>query len=48
MTSLKTGFVYYQKDGIINIVELPKFGELTLVAQNGEVVTTKKLVVEKH
>lgn len=48
MAEVKTGFVYWQKDGTIEIVELPKFGELTLVVQNGVVVKTEKLVVEKH
>lgn len=35
------GFVYFLKNGKIEMLEVPKFGSLTLKTQNGEIVASE-------
>ena len=48
MTEIKKGFVYFQTHGIIKLLAFPKFGDITLKIQDGEVVASEQRELKRY
>lgn len=45
---VREGFIYFSKNGIINIKTAPKFGEVRLFYKNGKLTHSEASYTDKH
>lgn len=45
---VREGFIYFSKNGIINVKTAPKYGEVTFYYKNGKLTHSETLVSDKH
>ncbi|HEL1630919.1 DUF2292 domain-containing protein [Streptococcus suis] len=39
--NIEKGFIYFRENGIISLLEIPRYGQVVLKSQDGEIVSSE-------